>query len=156
AEVRAEAEQRLHRTTTVEEEDSALQELRIWKGQRTAWRFLQRTGSPHSWESFEAFCRDVVDVPVMRYAMVVIDSALPIGPGNFRWAYPLVASRQTTEGIVAHNQARRDNRDHYRAQELSRIYQIDRTEYLHLFNEQQGVCAICGQPETKLANRGSE
>lgn len=153
AEVRQEAERRLKGAKTVPEQEKALDELRIWKGQKTAWRFLERSNDPHAWESFEAFCANVTDVPVMRYAMAPIDVVKPIGPGNFRWAFPPEASRQTPEGIKEYNRVRRlENRDFERHKDFKRKYGIDFAEYQRRLLEQNGVCAICSKPETKMQN----
>lgn len=144
SEVHEEATRRLSATKTESEQDRVLEELRVWKGQRTAWRFLQEAHEIHLWESFEAFCRDVTEVPVMRYAMVAVDMAKPIGPGNFRWSMPEDAS-WTPE-------ARRANRDHERNKELKRLFGIDFAAYQQMSLAQNGVCAICEKEETKLAN----
>lgn len=146
-----EAERRLKSAATADDQHKALEGLRVWKGQKTAWKFLLLTHDRHEWSSFEDFCRDVVDVPVMRYAMVPIDVSHPIGPGNFRWAFPPDATRQTPEGILAHNRVRREeNRDWLRDRDFRRKYGIEFADYQRMFVEQRGVCAICEQPETKV------
>lgn len=147
SEVRVEAERRLALTKTEAEQDRVLEELRVWKGQRTAWRFLHDAHEVHLWRSFEDFCRDVTDVPVMRYAMIAEDVAKPIGPGNFRWAFPEGIKRRTDS-----NDARRANRHHERNKELKKLFGIDFAIYQQMLVAQNGVCAICEKEETKLAN----
>jgi recombination endonuclease VII len=147
-----EAERRL-KDATNRNWEKIVEELRVWKGQRTAWRFLERHHATHAWRSFEDFCCDVVDVPTMRYAMVPVDASLPIGPGNFRFAFPPNATRTTPEGIEKHNHVRRVvNRDYMRDKHLKSNYDIDYSDELGLLNDQAGVCAICNKPEIKMQN----
>lgn len=130
-----------------------MEDLRVWKGQRTAWRFLNRSSFPHAWASFEAFCSDVTDVPKMRYSMIPLDAARPIGPGNFDWTFPSDASRTSPEGIVAHNNARRGRQgDVIRDKDFRKKYGIDFARYQEMLLSQKGVCAICEKPETKVEN----
>lgn len=147
SEVYEEAARRLNATKNEAEQDYVLEGLRVWKGQRTAWRFLQTAHEIHLWKSFEEFCRDITDVPVMRYAMVAQDAAKPIGPGNFRWAFPDGINRRTDS-----NDARRANRDHERNKELKKLFGIDFAIYQRMLLEQNGVCAICSKEETRVSN----
>lgn len=147
SEVYDEAERRMKLVSTPEEWERSLEELRVWRGQRTAWRFLQRSHSDHAWSSFDAFCADVNDVPVMRYAMVAVDVTKPIGPGNFRWAFPDGFKRSPGD-----SEARRFNRDHERNKELKKLFGIDFAEYQRMLVEQGGVCAICSKPEEQISH----
>lgn len=152
-EAREEAVRRFTGKTTQAEYDEVMDGLRLWKGQRTAWRFLNRDHAKHGWSSFEKFCEDVSSVPKMRYAMIPLDMAKPIGPGNFDWAFPPEASRQSSEGIDAHNGARRGRqRDVLRDRDFRRKYGIDFAQYQEMLLAQKGVCASCEKPETRLHN----
>ncbi len=153
SEVREEAKRRLLSETDQDGFNRVMEELRVWKGQKTAWRFLNRDHSSHAWNSFEAFCSDVKDVPVMRYSMVPLDATAPIGPGNFDWTFPPDATRTTPEGIVAHNKARKERQgDVIRDREFRRKYGIGFPAYQQMLLDQKGVCAICEKPETKIEN----
>src|SRR5882762_2820431 len=79
-EAREEAVKRFEGTKTQDEYDQVIEHLRIWKGQRTAWRFLNRDHPEHAWQCFEDFCKDVKFVPKMRYSMVPLNAAKLIGP----------------------------------------------------------------------------
>lgn len=149
SEMYQEAEGRMKSVSTAEERDRVLAELRVWRGQRTAWRFLQRSHPGHAWPSFETFCADVTDVSSTRYAMVALDAAKPIGPGNFRWAYPEGIDRSDR---FANAVARRANRHHERDKELRKLFGIDFGVYQKMLVEQKGVCAICEKAETKIEN----
>lgn len=148
SEMYEEALRRMQQTSSKEEWSRTLEELRVWRGQRTAWGFLQRSHPDHAWPSFEAFCADVTEVPNMRYAMVASDAAKPIGPGNFRWAFPEGYDRRLDR--VTNAEARRANRHHERDKELRRLFGIDFAEYQRMLILQGGVCAICEESETKL------
>lgn len=150
SEVREEAKHRLLNETNQSGFDRVMEELRVWKGQRTAWRFLNRDHREHAWSSFEDFCRDVTDVPVMRYSMVPLDATKPIGPSNFDWTFPPEATRTTPDGIVAHNHARKERQgDVNRDKEFRRKYGIGFAEYMIMHTRQNGLCAICRQEETQ-------
>lgn len=130
-----------------------MEELRIWKGQKTAWRFLNRDHREHAWISFEEFCGDVNSVPKMRYSMIPLDATKPIGPNNFDWTFPPDASRRSPEGIVEHNKARKERQgDVIRDREFRRKYNISFAEYQVMFEAQKGLCLICDKPSMeKLA-----
>jgi hypothetical protein len=150
SEMYEEAERRMKTAQSPDDRDRILDELRVWRGQRTAWRFLQRSHPDHAWSSFDAFCGDVRDVPAMRYAMIAIDMAKPIGPGNYRWAFPEGYDRRLDRETNA--EARRANREHERNKELKKIFGIDFADYQRMLVEQNGVCAICEKPESKTSN----
>jgi hypothetical protein len=80
--------------------------------------------------------------------MVPIDASRPIGPGNIRWALPADAAFSTRDGIVAYNRAHREaNRDHHRNKQLRKDYGVDIAYERQMFGKQNGLCAICKQPE---------
>lgn len=126
-------------------------EIRLFKRQRAAWKYLTRHHSDHAWESFQHFVRDVTQVPAMKYAMVAEDLGKPIGPLNYRWALPLDTVHSTRDGIVAYQKVKRvANRDQFRDRDFRRKYGIGYADYQKMLVAQKGVCAICAQPETKL------
>lgn len=146
SEMYEEAERRLKLSEGGDDHVRILDELRIWRGQKTAWRFLQRSNSDHAWPSFESFCESLTAIPNMRYALVPIDAAKPMGPDNFRWAFPARTDKKS------HNAARRANRHHQRDKELRKLFGINTADYQRMLADQNEVCAICEKPETKLQN----
>lgn len=142
-----EAERRMKLVSTPETRDQALEELRVWRGQRTAWRFLQRSHPSHMWPSFEAFCADISSVPKMRYALVATDVTKPIGPGNFRWAFPEGFKRSASAA-----EDKRFNPDHQMDKRLRKLFGIDFAIYQKMTVDQRGMCAICDKPETKISH----
>jgi hypothetical protein len=89
----------------------------------------------------------------MRYAMVPLNAATPIGPANFQWTYPPEATRATKEGIEALNRARRERQgDLNRDRDFRKKYGISYADYERMLVAQSGVCAVCSKPETKLQN----
>lgn len=142
-----EAERRMKLISTPAARDKALEELVLWRGQRTAWRFLQRSHPSHMWPSFEAFCADISSVPKQRYALVATDVTKPIGPGNFRWAFPEGFKRSASAA-----EDKRYNPDHQMDKRLRKLFGIDFAIYQKMTVDQKGVCAICEKPETRVSH----
>jgi Recombination endonuclease VII len=148
-----EAARRLKEAKTDDDLARILDEVRLWRRQRTLWQHFERRRIQHTWPSFEAFCAEVTAFHPRRYAIVPLDVRRPLGPGNFRWALPTDAEVSTRDGIVAYNRAvRHSTRDHVRDKQLRADYGINTSEYRRLLDEQGGVCAICGKAETKFRN----
>ncbi len=157
SEVREEAVRRLKLEKDQAGFDRVMEELRVWKGQKTAWRFLNRDHYGHAWSSFDDFCADVTDVPIMRYSMVPLDARKPIGPGNFDWTFPPEANRRSPEGIVAHNKARTERQgDVMRDKELRKKYGITLAQFREMEEAQNGVCDICHNPESQEHHKTGE
>jgi hypothetical protein len=144
------AQAELRKTTSQQEIEEVLESLRLQKRQRAVWANLLRGSDQFSWETFDDFSADVMDIPEHRYAMAPIDATKPIGADNYRWAsdgHDISSSKDR----IAYNKATREaNRDHHRGRDFKKNYGIDFGEYQRMLIEQKGVCAICEQPETKL------
>lgn len=141
----------LKTATSADDIRLAVAAFRLEKRQRAVWNNLHRSNVNHAFGSYEDFCALIPEVPNLRYAIAPIDAALPIGPGNFKWALPIDATHSTREGRSAYNKANREaNRDHHRGRDFKRNYGIDFAEYQRMLLEQKGVCAICDNPETKV------
>lgn len=118
--------------------------------QRMTWQRLERSGVRVSWPSLDDFCQDIGDVPETQMAIVPIDFASPVGPGNWKWSLPPSEKHdfKTREGRIAYNRAhRKDNAEMYRDKELRRTFGITLIQYREKLAEQGGVCAICGSDE---------
>lgn len=121
--------------------------------QRTAWKRLVALGESLGWDSLDAFCEDVGDIPETKMSIVAIDGSKPIGPENFRWSLPpeIKHDFQTPEGRSAYGKAHRAaNPDRYREIELRKNFNIGVAEYDAMFAAQNGVCDICKKPETAV------
>lgn len=126
-----------------------LSELKTWRRQRTVWNHLNRHFSANAWQSFEHFCQTVTEYPEARYAMVPIDMAKPIGPSNYRWTMPIDA-KGGLAGSAYHAAVREAKQDQIRDREFRKKYGIGLAEYKEMLAAQDGVCASCRRPETKV------
>lgn len=130
-----------------------LETLRLMKRQRAAWAGLHRCGMETGWVSFEDFASTVKDIPEHRYAMAPLDVTRKIGPGNYRWASEGHAKTSTAAGKVQYaRDNRKANADHFRDRRFRKEYGISFAQYQQMLLEQNGVCAICEGPETKIGN----
>lgn len=141
---------------THEDRELIVANLRLFRRQRAAWKHLQRSEQETSWPSFEEFCADIVEIPQSRYALSPVDVALPIGPGNFRWALPIDAEHNSSKDLSGYMKAvRKHNSDVYRAKHLKKEYGADVAYERRLLVEQAGLCAICAKPEELSRNSKS-
>jgi hypothetical protein len=146
------AENRLKVATDVE---VVIAELLLEKRQRAAWANLVGQGIVVGWPSFEQFASEVKDVPERRYALTAIDHSRPVGPGNYRWSSADHPVAKGVEGKRAYAKANRGiNKDQLRDRDFRKKYGIDFAEYQRMLVEQNGVCASCARPETRLTDAG--
>jgi hypothetical protein len=113
---------------------------------RSVWRDLP---SGHQWPSFEEFVASVGDRPQGK-TLVPKNVAVTFGPSNFQWVEAQF-NFSTKEGKNAYNRHHRaNNLERYRDGELRRTFGITLADYNELLKDQDGVCAICAQPETAI------
>lgn len=146
---RKEAERSLVLSVSDADKERAAHTISRRRRQRTAWKLVNASG-PTGWASLDEFCKDIGDIPETKSAIVAIDPAMLIGPGNFRWSLPLDRKYdfQTREGRIAHGRDHRAaNPEIYRERELRRSFGIGIAEYNAVLKAQGGVCAICERPE---------
>lgn len=145
------ADSALKTATCAADIKAAVDAFRLGKRQRAAWNNIQRTYPACGWENFEAFCYDVVEAPMRRYAITPVDAAKEIGPGNWKWSLAIDSEVHTRDGRVAYQRANRQaNIDLHRGRDFQRKYGIDFAAYQQMLLAQKGVCAICDNPETKM------
>lgn len=123
------------------------------------WVDFQRARNPRpviqAWkESFDAFLAGVGTRPSSRHRLYRVNKALPLGPDNFEWRLALV-EKQPGEATNEYNKRyRRAHKDEYSTDyhtaALMRKFGITFHEYQRLLKEQDGKCALCGNPETAL------
>ena len=123
--------------------------------QRRLWdKMLRGCNGIHGWASISDFISDIGSSPKPNYYVAPLDSGLPIGPKNFAWSAPQYDYRDRA-GRMAANRSHRDNDPvKYRDKDLRRNYGIGIEEYNKFLVEQNGVCAICFQPETAKTRSG--
>jgi hypothetical protein len=98
------------------------------------------------------FWKFAEDVGEMRsgYKFCKIDESKPLSKDNFVWREKIVInSDDRKEKYAAYQRVWRErNKDKDKANELRRRFGIELSEYNQMHDNQGGVCAICGKPET--------
>lgn len=117
---------------------------------RAVWREMTKRDAPHGWASFDHFVATVGDRPSEERKIVAADESRPIGPDNFKWT-KAEHDFLTQDGRKAYLRKRyRQSPATYRKHELMRKFKITPEQYDDMLKEQNGVCAICAQPETAI------
>ena len=111
--------------------------------------------SPEWQDDFQQFIADVGEKPGKFYTLVSLRDA-PFGPDNFRWREQI--KRHAGEGRRAFYarkwQAQVQARPAWSHQrDLARKYGLTPEGYQAMLVEQNGLCAICARPETKIDHR---
>lgn len=126
--------------------DRKVERKRLW-GKMVKW-----CKGLHRWESVEQFLAEVGDPPHDDARLIPVDKQKPIGPGNFVWTEFGVDHRSPEAQYKAWK--REQNREHYRDGHLKRKFKSSHKIYVEKLLEQKGVCAICGNPETRTDQNG--
>jgi len=101
------------------------------------------------WNSFADFVRDIGEPPADGSVITPVDASRPLGPSNFCWSPRARYDKKTREGRRAYSREHRSaNYARYRAAGLRKSFGMELHEYEALHSDQNGLCAICGQPET--------
>jgi len=122
--------------------------------QHAVWRRLMKqhngfTVWPH-FDAFAAWCGEP-----KAWGVIPEDPLKPVGPDNFRWIDKPENKhdRDTPEGRRAYRTHHRKSRPELlRGYELKRAYGMTVEDYAKMLEKQNGVCAICGKPETHVKN----
>ena len=119
-----------------------------------AWcglRRYHRLDMPKPWlDDFWAFAKDVPEKPATGKAFRP-DSSKPWSKDNFYWR----ETRSTSEDRKAYmrewqRKSRAANREYYADADLRKNYGVTMEWYREQLSKQNGVCAICKQPETAV------
>lgn len=159
--------QRLRRTGTVEEGraytmSAKPEDLISQHDLYPIWREFKRPNNPRpvvpEWLEFGAFTADVGERPGRRYRLHPVSRDEPLGPGNFVWKEAII-ERQDGETLKEYEarykrEHRRVYQTSYHDSGLMAKYGISRERFVEMHAEQNGVCAICAQPETALDKQG--
>lgn len=128
-----------------------------WMGAKRSKRLCDE------WQDFDAFIAAVGDRPGHGWRIYRKDTSKPYQPGNVQWRELVHAAYKykTREDLIAaRNEARseRGRRDHdpvkHRERMLKKNYGVTVEQYDQMLEQQNGVCAICGKPESRSANGG--
>ena len=117
---------------------------------RAVWR--EATKGEHGWKSFDDFVSSVGDRPKVERRLVAKDENRPIGPDNFQW----VTARfdfSTREGRNEYLRVHRaENPLQYKGKHFQKKFGITIAQFQVMLENQNGVCAICGKPESGTRN----
>lgn len=125
------------------------------------WRSLTRVNCGRevceAWKDFATFVKDAGTKPEGAYALRRIDSCGLFEPSNVRWAIrssDVENLKSKAEAMRVHSiRMREANPEYYRDKELRKTYGITIDDYNKMLEDQKGVCAICGQPESRIDKR---
>lgn len=108
------------------------------------------------WEDFWVFVKDVREKPEGDYWFCAIDNKKPYGPDNFYWK-SIDKSAETESRRKRLNDYQKAYRvlniETIRSKELKKRYGISLDDWNQMYEEQNGVCKICGRPESKVDKR---
>lgn len=120
------------------------------------WRNITRRDCGNQvcerWRDFKLFVEDVGDSRPEDYQFVRIDKLHPYSSENTRWQKIV---RVNSPGLRKVRNSRmklmrENNPDYFRNLSLRRRYGITLEEYQSILERQGGVCAICGEKESRM------
>lgn len=126
------------------------------------WGWIKRkSGKKHSppicddWRAdFRAFVADIGDRPSEKHRLRLIDPLSPYSKDNVFWEeQKVLVSRGADYKEYARNYAReyrKTSPDNVKHTALKKMYGIHLDEYDRMYAAQNGVCKICGRPETSV------
>jgi hypothetical protein len=133
------------------EERKALHDHKIMR--KRLWGLMVKWSKGlHKWDSVDQFLADVGAPPHKDARLVPVDASKWIGPENFKWTD--VGTDHRSKAAKHKARKRSEDRESYRDGHLRRKYKITSSEYIRKLLEQKGVCAICGNPETRTDQYG--
>lgn len=123
------------------------------------WKGVVRTHSIRlcdRWKEFWAFVEDVGEKPDGDVRFQLIDRSKGACPGNFFWQV-LNLSEETASRRAKNVEYQKIYRAMHpkkaKDQDLKKKYGIAIDDWQKMYDEQGGVCKICGKPETKVDRR---
>lgn len=145
--------QRLIKTGTVEKSDWGAKHRHPLKH---SWQWMMRHRANHPidprWEDFLQFVMDVGERPSPKHKLFSANGNEPLGPNNFIWKTSITQRHEGEDGKTYAARAQRVYRavrkEAFKGYDLKKRYGLNKEQYAALLEKQQGLCAICGSPET--------
>ena len=108
------------------------------------------------WKDFNNFVVDIKEKPEGSHTFVRIDATKKFSKDNVYWKKSTSTEKQklTRREYMREysRKSRANNPDYYKDKDLKKNYGVDLTWYNKQFEKQNGLCAICQQPETAEIN----
>lgn len=107
------------------------------------------------WKDFWTFVKDVGECPNRRHRLERIDASKPHGPDNCYWQLHESGGTPDQKEERAAYQKRwwQANHEHVRNQDMLKRYGIGVSDYDRMHTEQEGLCAVCLEPERETDSR---
>lgn len=120
-----------------------------------SWQWMRRHRGVQEvapeWQDFLQFVMDVGDRPSNKHKIFPIRESDPLGPNNFTWQRSLTEKRagetQAEYNARAQKIYRKVRKEEFHGYILKKRFGISRKDYESMLGAQDGVCAICGNPE---------
>lgn len=124
-----------------------------------SWNDLKRLGRLcDEWLDFWTFANAVGERP-KRHSLARHDESIPFGPGNWYWRQKIAVKKDGETDKQYQARAQRIRRklhpEEIRTRELKRRFGITDAIYQEMYDARDGLCDICGQPETLRTNRSA-
>jgi hypothetical protein len=126
-----------------------------------AWRELVRKkdkARAEVWQDFWVFVKDVGRRPSEEHVLSRFDEDKPFGPGNFFWREKVFTKRNDETVREYRRRYMREyaamHPERIKKYDMKRGYGLTAIQYNLMLDAQNGVCAICKQPETVCDSRG--
>ena len=124
------------------------------------WTWMRRSNKrvDERWSDFWRFVADVGNPPrAGDFRLYRLDEEKPYGPNNFFWREKVYkkkgSEKQKEYQRRAMKEFRANNPEYFRNKDLVRKFGITLEQYDAMLEEQNGVCAICGNKNTVIDNR---
>lgn len=130
----------------------------------SVWKSLSRLSTTEvcsEWKNdFWAFTKDIGGKPDTPVRLQRLVKENPYSPHNWFWL-EIDTAREGADERERNNEKQKAyakrmrslNPGYFKNQDLKRKYGITLDEWQRMYDEQDGACKICGQPETKIDRR---
>lgn len=125
-----------------------------------AWRELVRKkekSRSEAWEDFWVFVKDVGARPSADHVLSRFEEEKPFGPDNFFWREKIFIKESDESTREYRRRYMRDysalHPERIKKYDMKRSFGMAEGEFEKMLEAQNGLCAICGQPETVLDSK---
>ena len=120
----------------------------------TVWRSMTRANKGLSvcerWKKFENFVEDMGSKPAGKLGLYRLDAKLMFEPSNVYWADFVNSTEHRTSRRKAVRAWVSKNPDYAAGASMKAMYGVTLEWYDEQLARQNGVCAICGNPEVRV------